>query len=297
MPFSEKHPSSNWEPLYLAGDSSLTVWCWYRPPAAPHGAFLQVPEETRRALDAAGRALTLRELLHAADISPTEIANWSLYGAAYEGGSNFEQYCDQPLPAPGEAADPSIGLFCQAINAPPIPPATAVSVSGGAYADAFLRMESEWYAALQLEIQVSSAAQQLKTTVGRLGSLSRDLNFDEARYADQRDKHDWMDARRWLRDVADRASRFLKDQQTGSASVAGKRATLEYLYENYISRRQPFEGMDQAERELESHRKALQNLLNNLTSANSSAVSDGERRAQQVLSRIAAKIRSNRSKR
>ena len=249
---------------------------------------------------ASRQPLTLRLLVQAVGVDPAELTAWSLYGTGYEGGQWLDAVWDHSLPEPGTATDQTIGLFLNSptrIATAPVIGGVAGNSLSAVCMDAFLRMDADWYACLQLEIQVAAMAQQLKLTLARLGSLSRDLGFDEARFADQRDKHDWQDARRWLRDVADRAGRFLKDQQTGSASTAGKKASLEYLYENYVARRLPFEGIEQTEREFESHRKALQTLLNNLTTANNAAVQDGERRAQQILSRIAAKVRGSRSKR
>jgi hypothetical protein len=51
------------------------------------------------------------------------------------------------------------------------------------------------------------------------------------------------------------------------------------------------------EREFEAYRKTLQSLLNNMQAAQAAAVRDGESRAQQVLSRITARVRAARAKR
>jgi hypothetical protein len=45
------------------------------------------------------------------------------------------------------------------------------------------------------------------------------------------------------------------------------------------------------------HRKTMQHLLGNMQTALAQAATDGERRAQMVLNRIAAKVRALRSKR
>ncbi|MBL8849713.1 MAG: hypothetical protein JNG89_08510, partial [Planctomycetaceae bacterium] len=47
----------------------------------------------------------------------------------------------------------------------------------------------------------------------------------------------------------------------------------------------------------ETHRKTVQNLLLQMNSAQAAATQDGERRAQQVLQRIGAKVRAARAKR
>ena len=127
--------------------------------------------------------------------------------------------------------------------------------------------------------------------------MNRDLSSEEARCGDQLDKRDWQDARRWLRDGAARLSRFLKDHHMGMTSTAGKRESYAAIYRQYVVPRHSFDGLAQAEREFEFHRKSLQTLLNNMNAAHSAAVQDGERRAQQVLTRIAAKVRTARAKR
>jgi len=150
---------------------------------------------------------------------------------------------------------------------------------------------------LQLEIQLGAAAKQLNAIVQRINSLNRDLSSEERRFSDNQDQREWNDTRRWLRDGMHRVSRVLKDHHVGMTSTAGKRNEYEEIYKNHIVTRTPFEGLIQAERDFEAYRKALQTLLNNMGSAQGAAVQDGERRAQQVLARIAAKVRNARTKR
>ena len=302
MQFSERPPSTTWEAIPLIDAPARFIWAWFRPTVAAEGLLVQIPEETYLAAAASYPPLTLRGLAWSCGIDPQAVAYSSLYGISYDGGLGANSVWDYPLIDPGSVADRSIGLFLNPVIAPApaaAPPAyplmsESVTVDSDDY---FSRMESDWNASLLLETQMSSAGLQLKGTLGRVISLNRDLTSEEARFAEQRDKQEWMDARRWLRDVADRVSRFLKDYQTGVTSIAGKRSTYESLYENYVVPRIPFQGLERAAREFESHRKSLQTLLGNMTMAQNSASQDGERRAQQILTRMAAKVRSSRTKR
>ena len=126
----------------------------------------------------------------------------------------------------------------------------------------------------------------------KLNSLNRDLSPDERLHSDRQDKNDWMEARRWLRDVGAKVSRYIKEFDIGEASQAGKREWFEQTYEAIIAPRRISDDLPRLEREFEAHRKQLQTLMANMNNAYSSAVQDGERRAQQILTHIASKVRA-----
>ena len=48
----------------------------------------------------------------------------------------------------------------------------------------------------------------------RLTTMNRDLTPEESHYADRADHDDWRDARRWLRDAANRLSKCIKEAGT-----------------------------------------------------------------------------------
>ncbi|HEY3965559.1 MAG TPA: hypothetical protein VGM05_13465 [Planctomycetaceae bacterium] len=297
MNIAERPPSSTWEQIPLADAPHCRLWAWFKPPAAPQGVFLRIPPESFR--DPQRRQpISLRGLLHSLGVDPQSISVWSLYGTAYDAQPLANPAWDYPIPEPGPAADPSIGIYLKAVPAPvPKPAAPAANQPTGPIDQVFARMEADWAAAQQLELQVDAAAKQLNATLMRINSLNRDMSPEETRGCDSQDKRDWQEARRWLRDVSGRVGRFLKDHLVGMTSNAGKRNSFEAIYQQYVVPRRRFDGLTQAEREFEAYRKSLQNLLNNLTTGNSTAVQDGERRAQQVMTRVAAKVRNSRSKR
>jgi len=302
MPFADRPPSSAWEQVPFADEPQTWFWAWFKPGGAPHGLVVRIPDETYRN-PARRLPLTLRRVLAAAGVAPPLVAMWSLYGTAYDAQQGANPALDYPIPESGMAADPSLHIFLHALAAPFAAPATRAPVvapgaaPGGAAGDAFARIDAEWNLCQQLEVQLAGAATQLSGTLSRINSLNRDLSPDEARAADQLDKKDWQEARRWLRDVAGRVSRFLKDQHIGMTSNAGKRSSFETIYEQYVVPRRQFDGIVQAERDFEQYHKTLQTLLNNMNAAQTSAAQDGERRAQQILTRIAAKVRALRGKR
>jgi hypothetical protein len=297
MHFAERFPSTTWESIPFPDDPHCFLWAWFKPAGAPQGLVVRIPDElhcdpTRRG------AVTMRRVLGAAGIDARGVAMWTLYGAAYDAQQGANPALDFPIPAPVAGVDPSIHIvvnaFVPAVVAPgPLPKAVAPSSGGN---DAFAHVNEEWNLSLVLEQQLAGAAKQLNATLLRLNSLNRDLSSDEARAADQLDKKEWQDARRWLRDIAARVSRFLKDHHIGMTSAAGKRGSFEAIYQQYIVPRRNFDALIQAERDFEQYRKTMQTLLNNMNAAQTSAVQDGERRAQLVLTRISAKARAARSK-
>jgi len=297
MHVAERPPSSTWEQILFADEPHTFFWAWFKPAGAPQGITLQIPEQSFR--DPSRRLpLTMRRLLAAIAVDPAWVAVWSLFGIPYDGQQGMNPALDYLIPEPGAGADPMIHIFLNPAAMSPVSstPMPAIVPSGDA-SDVFARMDAEWNASLQLEPQLAAAAKQLNGTLMRINSLNRDLSSEEGRVADQLDKHEWQDTRRALRDVAARLSRFLKDHHLGMTSDIGKRTAYELIHQQYVVPRRNFEGLVQAERDFEQYRKTMQTLLNNMNTAQTAAMQEGERRAQQVLSRIAAKVRTARSKR
>jgi hypothetical protein len=90
--------------------------------------------------------------------------------------------------------------------------------------------------------------------------------------------------------------RYIKEHDTGETSNAGKRESFHSTYDQIVLPRRPVDNLLQIQRNFESHRKRLQILQTNMTTALQFAGSDGERRAQQVLERVARSVRDSRAK-
>ncbi|MFO1022826.1 MAG: hypothetical protein U0903_19340 [Planctomycetales bacterium] len=297
MNFYQHPPSSAWEPIPLAADPLHPFWAWFKPPSAPHGVVVQIPVETFRAPDRRW-PITPRSLIESLKIEPRSVASWSIQGMLYESLNGENPAWNFPIHEPASNADPMIAIFLHPVQAGT--PATAAQSNPYSETELhqiFGRMEAEWTAALFAETQLSEASRQLNAALTRCNSLNRDLSGLEAASADQADKQEWLEARRRLRDVAHRLSRYLKDQHIGTTTDAGQRPVFELIYEKYVVPRKYFDGIEKADRDFEARRKSLQFLLNNMKSAQALTANEAEGRAKQILTRIAAKVRTGRSKR
>lgn len=294
MNFVARPPSQAWELLPASPALPQGAWLWWKPPQAPGGLMLRLPEAATTA-----PVVSLRAVLGAVGIDPRNVANWTVGGAAYAGHQGQNPLLDAPLPPPAPGVDPTILVQ---LAAPPLQHA-APSPSGPQmplHNNLLLTIDhiaADWNAATQLEYQLSLIRKQLHDSLMRVNVLNRDLSNEERMWGDKQDLSDWQDARRWLRDVAAKLSKMLKDHDMGMASAAGRRTYFESIYEQVIAPRRPCAGLDSIQREFEQHRKTVQTLLLQMNSVQSLALQDGERRAQQVLARIAVKVRMGRTKR
>lgn len=287
----QQSPSTTWEPLPIAEAGGAAVWIWYRPADLPDGLLLNLPAELHHA-NLPPRCLSLRWLLHSAGIDAAGVSTWLVAGHSYDGMRGTSPLLDQPIPPAGPGGDSTIAVRFEGA-AQPMP----ITPPAGDAAATFDRIDADWHAALQVEKQIAHIRRQLGDMVQRLTSLNRDLSPEERLHADRKDKTDWQNARRWLRDLATKVAKSIKDQDIGDTSAAGKRNWFEELYNSKIVPRQPFDGLEQTQREFESYRKSLQLLMTQMNTAHAAAAQDGERRAKQILQRIAASARSSKLKR
>jgi hypothetical protein len=190
----------------------------------------------------------------------------------------------------------------------PMAPAAAVPRPGGAQpafdrrhepiipmpahlAEAYEHVEQDWRTCQETEKDLARLRQQLMDTMGRLKALNRDLTGPERVHSNNQEKKDWLYARRMLRDCTNRLWKCIKAHDIGYTSSAGQRRWFEETFDKYIARRRHFEGFLDADRAFGSYRKAVTTLHLDMSNALSIAQLDGERRAQQVLAKIAEKVR------
>lgn len=317
MTFVDRLPSATWELLPLPAEPHLGIWAWFKPQSAPLAVIFQIPLETFRA-PSRKTPLTLRAVILVCGIDPRTLGGCMLYGVPYDLFQGQNPLLDFLIPEPPPGGDATIFVQTLPSTAPPRAAVMPVALPGSAASsgmspagittlpaaaaaesadDVLVRMSADWNACLQLEQQLEAAAKQLNGTLARLNALNRELSPEESRFADQQDKREWQDARRWLRDASAKVSRFLKEHLVGITSAAGKRDSYDAIYKQFVQSRRPFEGLVQADREFAGYRKMLQSLLNNMTSAQGSAVQDAERRAQSIINRMAGRVRSAKSRR
>lgn len=285
MSFHQRAPSKSWETLPASPVLPLGLLVWWKPAEAPQAVLIKFPPRT-----SPGPGLTVRTLLSTLGLDPRLVASWYVCGALHQCGQGTNPLLDVPLPAAAFGDDQAIlvQLDQQQLH--------SQSVMDNAL-HAIDHIAADWNASLQLENQLELARKQLSDSLVRINILNRDLSSDERWFSDRQDQADWQEARRWLRDVAARLSKLLKECDIGMSSSAGRRNTFESIYHQVIAPRRPCEGLDSIQREFEMHRKTIQTLLLNMGGAQTTATQDGERRAQQVLQRIAAKVRQGRTKR
>jgi hypothetical protein len=299
--FAFRHPSTAWEQIGL-GSSTAFFWTWFKPPATPHGFIIRIPDETfsgTTAVDDSARPpLTMRTLPQAVGIDPQIVACWYLCGSPRDGMRGTSPAFDEVIDQSAAGAEPGIVVLIEApgaeIASAPVPSA---AIPGGAnLVKVFDEMEADWYASLLLEKQLMLARKQLTASIARLAALDRDLSPEERLHGDRRDRSDWQEIRRNLKDAATKLSRYVKEHDVGETSAAGKKVWFSETYHQYVVPRRPFDGLLALHREFEAHRKRLQILLQNMNLSNTNIAQEAERKAHQILSRIGGRARSAKNK-
>lgn len=308
LTFSTRPPSIQWEPVPLTPEGQITLWVWFKPPHAPNSVALQIPVDFWQHPATCSR-LTIRQLTVAVGIE--RLQGWTVFGQYYPWDGRTAEWLEIPLPPPAAGVEPSVILWelpaSLPINHPsatiipglagPANPTPGGTQPSGDVAMLLEQMEYHWNGILQIESDLRRVRMQLEQSVSRLSSLNRDLSSDEALAADNNDKKDWQDARRWLRDCAGGLSRSIKEIDVGLLSGAGQRNRFQDLVTQHIKPRIPFADMPQAAIDFEMFHKSARNVLIAAQSALSKGSADGERRANAVLRKIGAKIRARRSRR
>ncbi|MBM83014.1 MAG: hypothetical protein CMJ78_20830 [Planctomycetaceae bacterium] len=270
--FNDRAPSQTWDAYQIFDAPETVVWVWFKPANLPQGLILRVPDETHRAYPHAGQ-LTFKKLLLSIGIKPSHVTQWQMFGHAYDSMNGTSPYFDQAVPAAPPGVDANITVH---INA---------------WTEVFDRIEADWNLAQQIEKHLQANRKALTDMNGRLKGLNRDLTFQENLHSSQQDKKDWTEARRWLRDSMMQIARHIKEYDTGETIYAGKRHWFQQTYDNFVRPRQLFQGIEQARRDFEAHRKVLQTLESNMSGAYNYAQLNGERRATEVMKRITQKVR------
>ena len=301
--FLARPASQTWEQVALSDGTGHFVWVWFKPPYAPQGLVVRIPEEVWQ-ITSQAPPLTLRSVLQTVGIDPGCVTMWQLYGLAYQGWNGTNPLLDQPIPVPGPGVVADVLVYVAVPQpqfnyampgfAPPMTPFAAVP--GRDLTATFDRLDTEWNAALDVEKDLDRLRKMMVDLTGRLKSLNRDLSSDERLYSSREDKQDWVDSRRMLRDSEQRLRGCIKDFDIGDSSSAGYRKGFEQIHRQHVVPRIPYDGIDQAVEQFVFYRKLVTTLQGKMNNAYLGAVNNGERRAQQVLVRIAAKVREGQTR-
>jgi hypothetical protein len=309
MLLAQRNPSLNWEPLPLDSSGQHVAWVWFRPASVPYGLMFVVPPTVFADAQVA-TGLSVRQLLIATGLDDERILYWTFNGLSFDTAGGTSPMLDQPLPPPPPGMNINISVWIEPSPSLAVPPmmtaATTAPVgqaeypSGGTASGTDARsleaIDSHWGAILQMEVRIASIRKELGGNISRLNSLNRDLNSDERRTCDSKDLQAWTDARRWLRDSISSLSRSVKEIDTGITSGAGQRHKFEEIYRKYVIPKVSFAGVAQSVNEFESYRKTMQNVLSTAQASIAKSGREAESRANAVLTRISAKMRSIRRK-
>ena len=297
MDFALRPASTGWEALALVPGTAIGIWVWCKPLHAPLDLIVRVPTETFQAV---GGMLSLRQIVAGAGAEMGQVQGLAIQGTYIDALGGTNPLLDHAVPAASPWVEVAIRMHAEASPAAPLMmttgPGAGVGLSAGSQASA-MAIQADWTAVAQAETQLMALRKQLATVQGRLLSLNRDLSADENVASDNADRKEWQDARRWLRDCAGLASRYIKEADTGVTSMAGSKGRLEQLVQDAKDGRLSPQQMAAAQNEIEAHRKTVVNIQNQMQNALQAAGRDGEQRAQQILTRIAAKVRAHRTKR
>ena len=300
MDFTLRPASTGWEALALVPGTAIGIWVWCKPQHAPLDLIVRVPVES---FQACGGMLSLRQIIAGTGAEMGQVHGLTIHSTFIDVGGGSNPLLDHAVPAASPWVEVSIRMHAVvACSMPAGMPSIASMVGSGSgllagSQGSAMAIQTDWTAVTQAETQLMSLRKQLATVQGRLLSLNRDLNADENVASDNADRKEWQDARRWLRDCAGLASRYIKEADTGVTSMAGNKGRLEQLVQEAKAGRLSPQQMASAQNEIEAHRKTVTNIQNQMQNALQAAGRDGEQRAQQILTRIAAKVRAHRSKR
>ena len=292
MDFTLRPASTGWEALALVPGTAIGIWVWCKPLHAPLDLIVRVSAETFQAV---GGMLSLRQIIAGAGAELGQVYGLTIQGTFIDALSGTNPLLDHAVPAASPWVEVAIRMLPMAASYA-VAPVAGAGLSAGSQASA-MAIQSDWTAVVQAETQLMTLRKQLATVQGRLLSLNRDLSADENVASDNADRKEWQDTRRWLRDCAGLASRYIKEADTGVTSMAGNKGRLEQLVQDSKAGRLSPQQMATAQNEIEAHRKTVVNIQNQMQNALQAAGRDGEQRAQQILTRIAAKVRAHRTKR
>jgi len=296
MDFALRPASIGWETIVLVPGTAIGMWVWCRPLHAPLDLIVRVPVETFQAY---GGMLSLKQIAFAAGAELAQVQGFTLQGAFIDSQGGENPLLEHAVPPQTPWIEIAIRMFATGpMQVTPQVHAASVSVASSAPGhETAMAIEADWTSVLQMGTQLFALRKQLVTLQGRLQNMNRDLSFDENIATDSRVKREWQETRRWLSDASLLVARYVKEADAGVTSMAGSKRRMEQLVADARAGRLSPQQMANAQNEIESHRKTVLNVQNQMQSALQSAGRDGEQRAQQVLSRIAAMVRNHRSKR
>lgn len=301
--FFERPASNGWEAVPIPGVDGVYCWTWFKPQHLPTGIAVAIPPEIVGEVNTP-LPFSMFHLVHGVGLPWESLASVSLYGGEWQPAALWHNMAGQFLPAPADPAHAQILLMAQ--NTMPAvpethpmtsPPATdARLMASKASTSQLSRLKNDWKACHGLERHLSGLRQQMSGVLSRLGSLDRDLSPEENLAADSLVRNEWQDARRWIREASSKLHRCIKAHDIGVTSTAGRRSTIQQMYEQTSVNTSEVGDLTTCLHEVELYLRELTNLLSSINTALQGANANGIQRAQRILSKIASQARQKRAK-
>ena len=277
---------------------------------------MSVPPEVFAAYPA-GFPFTLADIFLAAGVEPATVLFVSCFGSDWQAPDIFGPVLNHTMPPVVSGVQPEIVIQVRQQIIPDVSNTEQQEPGPGTESDTgvsareqsapedadsvrqktmYDRIDKAWRSSLQIERQMSGLRQKLSSVMTALGKLDRDLSPDERLAAEREDRDAWQDARRWMRDLGAKCHREVKSFDIGITSAAGKRNSMEQLYQQVIEPRAGCADLAGIRREFEVYRKDMLNLQKSMQTALLAARQNGTQRAHRVLSQINRKIRERRAR-
>jgi hypothetical protein len=247
--FSDRAPSTDWEPVSHPGADAAEAW--FQADGEPLAVAFRVPAG-RFEVEDITQLLTVEDLLTAVGIPAADVESWGFRDETHfgHGGTNLEFQRLLPGPPAGES---HLTVRVRLRGA-------GVGGAGEVPPEAWQALDALWKNILGLEATIDN----LRLGMGGLtsemdGAFKRQLNVEEKVNALQSDVLQWTKAKNVGRFVLPRVREFV--HRATWAVAAAERKRLEELVENYLKPRVPLADMAEFRAQLEHLQKDRQVLL------------------------------------
>ena len=280
MNFSDRAPSTEWEPLAHQGEDVAEVW--FRPEGEPLTLAFRVPR-SRLEVDDLNQLLTVEDLLRAADIPVEEVDSWQFRDESHSGldGTNLELKRLLPPPPP-DATHLAVRVRLK-------PPAPADGGGQEVSPEKWQALDAVWKAVLGLEAAIDALRLSMDgLRIEMEGAFKKTLNVDEKVHALQSDMAQWTKAKSRVHFGLPKVREFVHRATWATATPERKR--MGEIVETHIEPRVPHPRMDEVREQLGHLQKDRQVLFaqGNAVNQECRAILADIQRALSTLQRNAA---------
>jgi hypothetical protein len=253
--FSERLPSSEWEPLEHPREEIADAW--FKPEGDPLALVFRVPRSRFQVADLS-QLLTVEDLLTAAAVANEEVDSWEFRDEAHSGmdGTNLELKRVLPSPPPDETH--------LTVRVRLKPPGRAAARTDGGAPDVppeqWQALDALWKSILGLEAAIDALRLSLDgVRIEMEAAFKKSLNVDEKVHALQADVAQWTKAKSRVHYALPKVREFV--HRATWASAVPERKRLEEVVKNHIEPRVPLPQLDEVREQLGHLQKDRQVLF------------------------------------